>query len=82
MDIRTTAPYLESCLSHLLAEGDLALRSSLEGHLQLRDSVGIAPTSLPRGSYDPIARAASPLVANPSRTSGLQPKMGIVSSCI
>jgi hypothetical protein len=24
MDIRTTAPYLESCLSHLLAEGDLA----------------------------------------------------------
>jgi hypothetical protein len=27
MDIRTTAPYLESCLSHLLAEGDLALRS-------------------------------------------------------
>jgi len=27
MDIRTTAPYLESCVSHLLAEGDLALRS-------------------------------------------------------
>jgi hypothetical protein len=24
MDIRTTAPYLESCLSNLLAEGDLA----------------------------------------------------------
>ena len=24
MDIRTTAPYLESCLSHLLAAGDLA----------------------------------------------------------
>jgi hypothetical protein len=52
MDIRTTAPYLESCLSHLLAEGDLAIWSSHEGHLQLRDSVGISPTSLPRGDYD------------------------------
>ena len=59
MDIRTTAPYLESCLSHLLAEGDLALRSSLEGHLQLRDSVGITPTLLPRGSYDLSARTPS-----------------------
>src|SRR5664280_2513058 len=27
-DIRTTAPYLESCLSHLLAEGDLATWSN------------------------------------------------------
>src|ERR1700689_12588 len=36
MDIRTTAPYLESCLSNLLAEGDLAMGASHEGHLQLR----------------------------------------------
>ena len=57
MDIRTTAPYLESCLSHLLAEGDLATWSSFEGHLQLRDSVGITPTSLPRGTYDLTARS-------------------------
>src|ERR1017187_5556391 len=56
MDIRTTAPYLESCLSNLLAEGDLAMRASHEGHLQLRDSVGISPTSLPRGVYDFISR--------------------------
>ena len=55
MDIRTTAPYLESCLSNLLAEGDLALWASHEGHLQLRDSVGISPTSLPRGDYDFIS---------------------------
>src|ERR1017187_3087826 len=55
MDIRTTAPYLESCLSNLLAEGDLALWASHEGHLQLRDSVGISPTSLPRGVYDFIS---------------------------
>jgi hypothetical protein len=52
MDIRSTAPYLESCLSHLLAEGDLATWTSYEGHLQLRDSVGITPTSLPRGNHD------------------------------
>jgi hypothetical protein len=50
MDIRTTAPYLESCLSHLLAEGDLATWSNFYDHLQLRDSVGISPTSLPRGT--------------------------------
>ena len=56
MDIRTTAPYLESCLSNLLAEGDLAIWASHEGHLQLRDSVGISPTSLPRGDYDLISR--------------------------
>ena len=58
MDIRTTAPYLESCLSHLLAAGDLATWSSCEGHLQLRDSVGISPTSLPRGIVDLTARSS------------------------
>src|SRR5487761_2177063 len=50
MDIRTTAPYLESCLSHLLAAGALATWAPKETHLQLRDSVGFSPTSLPRGS--------------------------------
>jgi hypothetical protein len=37
-------------LANLLAQGDLALWASLEGHLQLRDSVGISPTSLTRGN--------------------------------
>ena len=59
MDIRTTAPYLESCLSHLLAVGDLASWPFLKAHLQLRDSVGIAPTSLPRGTHDLIAPVAT-----------------------
>ena len=37
-------------LKHLLAQGDLALRHSFECRLQLRDSVGISPTSLTRGT--------------------------------
>src|ERR1039458_7556822 len=43
MDIRTTAPYLESCLSHLLAEADLALRSQ-------RDDDGTSDLAAPRCS--------------------------------
>src|SRR5579863_174650 len=54
MDIRTTAPYLESCLSHLLAEGDLATWSkcmttyscgtALESHqLRCREALSTLP---------------------------------------
>ncbi len=49
MEIRTTAPYLESCLSLPLLSGDLAHEPKW-AHIQLRDSVGISPTSLARGA--------------------------------
>src|SRR5579872_6322012 len=58
MEIRTTAPYLESCLSLLPAAGDLARWASHEGHSQLRDSVGISPTSLPRGNQHHIPKSS------------------------
>jgi hypothetical protein len=63
MDIRTTALYLESCLDNLLVAGDLASWTNV--HLQLRDSVGISPTSLPRGTLDHIASGGPAPVRQP-----------------